>query len=214
MDTEQTGTFEVSKLDAVRRQLDTAIGLYFDERDPVSIHTLAAAAYDVLRGVNSKRGGSPMALKERMLNYVRKEHIPKVRRALNEAQNFFKHADRDHDQLLSFNPGLSEVMLWDCCMKYHELSGEHTSYTEAFFAYFTLKHPDVYTLPEFMQGLLSGAWELMKHLSKRDFIQSFMTAKCHADPKAIARRTAAFRTLFTATQNGGGGASDEADDHA
>jgi hypothetical protein len=35
----------VRKLAAVRTQLETAISLYFGGGDPVSIHTLTAAAY-------------------------------------------------------------------------------------------------------------------------------------------------------------------------
>jgi hypothetical protein len=31
--------FKVSKLDAAKRQLETAIRLYFSDGDPVSIHT-------------------------------------------------------------------------------------------------------------------------------------------------------------------------------
>jgi hypothetical protein len=41
--------FKVSKLDAAKRQLETVIRLYFSNGDPVSIHTLTAAAYNVLR---------------------------------------------------------------------------------------------------------------------------------------------------------------------
>jgi hypothetical protein len=40
---------KISKLDAARRQLDTAIRLYFMEGDPVSVHTLAAAAFEILK---------------------------------------------------------------------------------------------------------------------------------------------------------------------
>ena len=47
----------LTKLDAARRQLETAVRLYFHEGDPVSTHTLAAAAYNVLRALNKRQGG-------------------------------------------------------------------------------------------------------------------------------------------------------------
>lgn len=47
----------LSKLDAARRQLETATKLYFEHGDEVSIHTLAAAAYSVIRDINEHRGG-------------------------------------------------------------------------------------------------------------------------------------------------------------
>ena len=53
-------TIIVAKLDAAKRQLETAIRLYFSNGDPISIHTLAGAAYNIVWDVNKKRGGSPM----------------------------------------------------------------------------------------------------------------------------------------------------------
>jgi len=41
---------KVSKLDAARRQLETAIRLYFSEADPISIHALMSAAYQGVNG--------------------------------------------------------------------------------------------------------------------------------------------------------------------
>jgi len=38
---------KISKLDAAKRQLETAIRLYFNEADPVSVHTLAGAAHTI-----------------------------------------------------------------------------------------------------------------------------------------------------------------------
>lgn len=39
---------QVTKLDAVRRQLETAVILWFHDGDPVSIHTLTGAAYQII----------------------------------------------------------------------------------------------------------------------------------------------------------------------
>lgn len=41
-------TLHISKLDSARRQLETAVRLFFVDGDPVSVHTLAAAAGEVL----------------------------------------------------------------------------------------------------------------------------------------------------------------------
>jgi hypothetical protein len=45
----------VSKLDAARRQLQTAIQLWFEERDPVAIHALAYAAYEIIHAISKRR---------------------------------------------------------------------------------------------------------------------------------------------------------------
>jgi hypothetical protein len=50
---------KLSKLDCARRQLELAIELYFMERDPVSIHTLAGAARQLIEDINKHRVGNP-----------------------------------------------------------------------------------------------------------------------------------------------------------
>ena len=51
----------IPKLDAAKRQLETAIRLYFSSADPVAVHTLTAAAYNVIRDVTAKLGAEPMS---------------------------------------------------------------------------------------------------------------------------------------------------------
>ncbi len=128
---------QVSKLDAARRQLETAVRLYFAEGDSVSIHTLTAAAYQLLADINRARGGSPM-LKEQVPTWVRPDAQDEARSRLNEAANFFKHADRDHDDVLAFNPGPTELLLYDACVKYKEFTGEAVPVLGVFHVWFWL----------------------------------------------------------------------------
>jgi hypothetical protein len=88
---------KVSKLDAAKRQLETAIRLYFFDGDPVSIHTLTAAAYNVLRDITKRKGAEPVIFKGQVFDYVKPEHHEMFRAKISEAENFFKHADRDHE---------------------------------------------------------------------------------------------------------------------
>lgn len=39
---------KISKIEAVKRQVNTAIQLYFHQMDPVAIHTLTCAAHEIL----------------------------------------------------------------------------------------------------------------------------------------------------------------------
>src|SRR3990170_2717985 len=96
-------TITVSKLDAARRQLDTAVRLYFSEADPVSIHTLTAASHEVLTDLNRERGGSPTVM-ESFEAYIKPEGIKEFGSMINKAANFFKHADRDPEDIQTFNP--------------------------------------------------------------------------------------------------------------
>ncbi len=100
----------VDKLEAARRQLETAIRLYFQSDDEVSIHTLAAAAYTVLRDINERRGGGLM-LKD--LRKLLGDDLARVfKRYINSPDNFLKHADKDPDHVTELDPRWTEVLLW------------------------------------------------------------------------------------------------------
>ncbi len=143
-----TSEFRVSKLDAARRQMETAVRLYFSEADPVSIHTLTSAAYELLSGINRAKGGSPM-LKEQVPTWVRPDAKDEAKRRLNEATNFFKHADRDHDGVLDFSLGPTELLLYDACRKYRELTGETVPLLAVFDVWYSIgPGADLVTGPE------------------------------------------------------------------
>ena len=93
-----------TKAEVATRQLDTAIKLFFNAGDVVSVHTLAAASATVFADILEK-SGEPSWRQEIIKNnpgLTEKQVIT----ILREAQNFFKHADRDHDESFEF-PGKS-----------------------------------------------------------------------------------------------------------
>jgi hypothetical protein len=57
-------TLRLTKLDAARRQLRSAIVMFLEGRDPVSIYTLASAAQDVLRSLLKAKGKEGVAFKD------------------------------------------------------------------------------------------------------------------------------------------------------
>lgn len=128
---------KISKLDTVRRQLDTAIRLYFSSADPISIHTLAAAAHRVMKDINSKAGAEPM-LRDRLVSMFYPKDRKTVRRKLVEAENFFKHAEHDHDQTLEFRPEITEFLLFDTGLKYIAMTGEDMPTFQVFSIWFML----------------------------------------------------------------------------
>ena len=140
----------LSKLDAAKRQLEVAIKLYFNFDDPVSIHTLTAAAYNVLRDINKKRGNDPVLIKEWFPQYmIRSEKQKEFKILLNEAENFFKHAEKDPEAVLSFRPRQTEFLLWEAGSLYQRLTGEVTPLMRLYRGWFMMHHVDYFTeLPD------------------------------------------------------------------
>lgn len=102
-------TLKVSKTDAAKRQIETAIRFWFFSGDPVSVHTLAAAAHQILHDLGKKLGASTIL---RDVPGIHPERKRELRELMSRYENFFKHADRDPDALLDFNPYATELFCW------------------------------------------------------------------------------------------------------
>ena len=79
-----------TKFDAARRQLDTAIQLWFTDADPVSTHTLAHASHEIIYRLFRNSGQTDLSYDvECITDTERKE----MAISLKTAPNFFKHAN-------------------------------------------------------------------------------------------------------------------------
>ena len=133
----------VTKLEAARRQLETAITLWFHDVDPVSVHTLVMAAHGILKPINKKRGGRPMAFDEPP-PYVRPEFQTRVARMFVEASNFFKHGASDPLATHYFAPEFNQFMILDGCQTFQELAHEKRPLMTTFIAYSVHHNPDLF----------------------------------------------------------------------
>ena len=150
-------------------RLEMAIELYFLERDPVSVHTLAGAVYQLLTDLNKHRCGKPLLMELESLRVIviaGKEM--EVLRMINKAENFFKHADRDPDAIIDFNPESNELVLWESCLKYTELAGEQTP-AQAFNLWSQVNHPDLFTFEQWRKDALKSAQTFVHSVGRGRF---------------------------------------------
>jgi len=128
----------VTKLDAAERQLKTAIYLFFEERDAVSILTLAGAAHRVLTDLFRKNG------KKNLLTdnpYIRQERQKEWIGIIRKPINFLKHAERDPDEVTELNEEIIPFHILDCICMLEILKGQKLYAGVVFFAWFALKFP-------------------------------------------------------------------------
>ena len=161
---------QISKLDAARRQLETAIRLYFSQCDPVSIHTLISAAYNVLRDINKKLGGDKLLMKDGLIERVKEGHEKEAWQLINKAENFFKHADKDHEEILEFNPNLSEYLMWEACAIYVELTSESPPLFKLYHSWFIAHHQNLFILKEDEKIALALGSEEILQTGKEQFL--------------------------------------------
>lgn len=106
-----TSGITVSQLDAVHRQLSTAIELWLEDGDPVSIHTLSFAAYQIVHDLNRHRKGPALLLDSDLIKPEMKQEFVSI---VKRDSNYFKHADdrgkkKKSPDSIVFYPEINEV---------------------------------------------------------------------------------------------------------
>ena len=149
----------VTKKEAATCQLETAIKLFLEHRDLISAYTLCCAADGVLEGIYKNRRAAILSRQQ-----AQSEHLNNIRfswreeweirikpeyqkegfRLLNKAQNFFKHADKDHDGSYEFM-GWEQagIRIFGAVTNYGLVFGETTKAMCVFFILFAMQNPDL-----------------------------------------------------------------------
>jgi hypothetical protein len=142
-------TIIVSKELAARAQLETAIVLWFHHADPISIHTLAAAAQGILQGVAGKHHKLPQ-MREWAKKYPRD-----LREKLRDPQNFFKHADKDSKKMRAYQPFIGTVLISDAALLHQDLYGL-TALIRAFTIRLSFEQPGIFQPQELTAQITQG----------------------------------------------------------
>jgi hypothetical protein len=170
---EKAPTLTVTKLEAGRRQLQTAIKLWFADGDPVSIHTLAYAAYEIIHVVSKKRNPS-----RRQLLFdnalVRKDKQREWADIVKKHANWFKHARNDAEGSMEFNSAISEIFLLYSIFGL-DFCGEQRADEElAFIWWFTIHHPELLGEEgriQFKNSIPVEALNTLKTVGKNEFLE-------------------------------------------
>ncbi len=169
---------KISNLDAARRQLQTAIELWFHDKDPVSIHTLTMSAHQIVYDLNKKKKGPPLAFDA---DFVTPEYRKEANRLLKIPSNFFKHADRRQvADSIDFNPELSEGFIL-FTLRGLEFLGQPMSETEAAFTTWSLLNKPNMLSEEGRKRLIHPFpiehLDELRAIPKKDFFEMFLALK-------------------------------------
>jgi hypothetical protein len=176
---DKDSVLKVSKIDAARRQLRTAITLWFVDGDPVAIHALAFAAYEIYHFVSKKRDPYRRDL---LLDtdWIKDEFRRDWEKVIKKNVNFFKHADRDPDDIAELDTGMNEWFIIYAIMG-RQLCGEGQSQEESdFMWWFHVHRPNYLTDAgrKFIYDLLpANVIEVSRKLPKREFSEMLRHAR-------------------------------------
>src|SRR5712691_10305440 len=137
----QPRPLKLSKIDAARRQIESAIWLWFLDADIVSVHTLAAAAHRLLLDLAQRRGVTPLPL---TTGCFARRRAKETKRTLRDAEAFFR--DAKSAETYACDELLVELRLFDAVMAYANLF-EHESASalmSTFVVRFGVQRPDLF----------------------------------------------------------------------
>lgn len=137
----------LTKLEIAERQLGQAIRLFFDGGDDVSIHTLTAAAGDILDDLAKARGVTTFI--EEIFGRIVPEDHQQLRQAMRSPQNGFKHADRDADSMVEYDRHMTVLHLYQTCVTHQRLTDVHLPETLVFEVWLHMTYPESLGLESF-----------------------------------------------------------------
>ena len=162
----------VEKIEAAKRQLETAIKLWFTESDQISVHTLACAAYQIVHDINKNNKGNELLLDSSLIkNEFRKEYISEMRKAMS----FFKHADKDPDPhgTVEFAHAITDLYIIYSIIGIERLGEPRSELSAAFLLFYAMKNPNLIT-KEFSDHFNIEIIANLPVISKLEFMEQFL----------------------------------------
>lgn len=129
------------KLLAARSQLLTAIDLFHGEGDPISVHTLAGAAAEMLESLCRASGVAPFT--DHVHASFPDKSLKDIWRIRNLYRNAFKHADGDDtDVMTQFDEQANDFLIYVAVEDYLRLRRKSPVSMQVFQVWFIAVHED------------------------------------------------------------------------
>lgn len=161
----------VTKMDAARRQLKTALRLWFVDGDPVSIHSLLAASHEIIHRLFRLKGHRGLIFDT---DLVKDEYRKEWALSIKKAPSFFKHAEKETaDATIDFNPGTNDALPMFLINALRTM-GEDLGVEEwAYMRWLWVHEPDLFLSSAYPDTLPVDAIETVRSLEKNEFFKLF-----------------------------------------
>lgn len=132
----------ITKIEGAERLLKTAVDLFFENKDMLSIHTLSCAAHEVLHVFLKTQDKRVSFLKDNPS--IRPNKKRQYHDLIHHTQNFVKHASKDRTATMKYYEAETPFWLFDAIQMYVQLTGSLNFKTFALFSmWFKVRHKDL-----------------------------------------------------------------------
>ena len=165
----------LSKIEVARRQIESAIWLWFVDDDIVSVHTLAAAAHRTLVALANLWGASAWPA---TAAYLPKRTQSTRRLRTDDAVSFFN--DVKEEETYELSQQWIELYLFDAVMAYSNLAADRggSALMSTFVVRFGVERQDLFVTDAFslLERKISKTFNIdrLERLSKIDFLKEFL----------------------------------------
>ena len=136
---------KVTKIDAVKRHLDVAIKLFFEDEDPIPIYSISAASHTILKDLVKHRTGKKAVFDDWMDLYIKPEKMGYALTLFASKRNFLKHANKDPDKTIEeLKPELVEMELFFCCATFFQLGEKLTDRMAIYWSWLMAQQPNLF----------------------------------------------------------------------
>jgi hypothetical protein len=179
----------VTKLDAARRHLSTAIKLWFAGGDPVSIHTLGYALYEVIHVLSRNANRQEKLIFDN--DFIKDEFRSDFNKLVKKAPSFFKHADKDPNGAVEFMPQMSEMFFLFTALGIETMGLTLGGEEKAFLIWLSIHNPEVMAdgaMINFLKGFPVQTIDEVRLMPKPEFFKHVMLGH-NKGLKVILQRT-------------------------
>jgi hypothetical protein len=193
---------KLDKTEIARRQLGTALALFLEDSDPVSVHTLACAGCEIAEHLTRKAGEEPFST-HALLTFPDLDR-GEIRRVQNQYWNAFKHAqmhggiEREDSELLErFEDKVNDHTLFIGWYDYALAVGALPIEAQIFEAWYFALYPEVDTTThQRLFPMLPSKSRADQKRALREVISSFrgnaeVMTHPKTDPRPLMLRAAA-----------------------
>ena len=136
----------------------------------MAIHTLASASHEIIHTLFKRKG-----LKNLMFDadVIRDEYRGEFGKFMRKAATFFKHAQRDPDAELDFDPRLNELLLLMSAFGLERMKVPLGIPEAALMNWYHLHFPEFFSENVFAERLPPESLEELRQIPKREFFETF-----------------------------------------